>query len=490
MEFNEFFSQNANEKKTLTDFQIKEGFGYLGSTPPSRMDFDYMFRRADNNLYSVYNKYLAKASVKDSLDAVKLAYQKLDDDYQRVAGARQKIYDAETFYNTEYPTYQQQNATNAQNTGNYTTDIQNMTSAIQTLSQEIMDLVNRSYNNDISGLDAIPAKEAQLQTLIDQLNSLSPSDGELPGYLSKNKQVNVGDVFNIVGVPAIYKAFCSSGGTTGDNKLEIASDDIEDGYTFTYGTASFILFASFLSIPVSGSIDILAGGNFRVNQNGYLINPLTGSVMQHRKLMFFDKIQEESEYAQSQTNNYLYNVNKNYILKNGLDLYKEVNNYDVEKKNFDRVFKGSYSDYAYENIGFASVNFNHTYDGSDFSYIMAKHNHTYSGEASYIESEASIELRGQHTHSFGGYSALPCVYESGYALDHTREKDFASGASNVTATNMTLTTSVKSIPDHYHDMNGTTSKTFNNIDSTIKNIPFLSPNEFPESIGLFFVVYA
>ena len=29
MEFNEFFSQNANEKKTLTDFQIKEGFGYL-----------------------------------------------------------------------------------------------------------------------------------------------------------------------------------------------------------------------------------------------------------------------------------------------------------------------------------------------------------------------------------------------------------------------------------------------------------------------------
>lgn len=490
MEFNEFFSQNANEKKTLTDFQIKEGFGYLGSTPPSRMDFDYMFRRADNNLYSVYNKYLAKASVKDSLDAVKLAYQKLDDDYQRVAGARQKIYDAETFYNTDYPTYQQQNATNAQNTGNYTTDIQNMTSAIQTLSQEIMDLVNRSYNNDISGLEAIPAKEAQLQTLIDQLNSLSPSGGELPGYLSKNKQVNVGDVFNIVGVPAIYKAFCSSGGTTGDNKLEIASDNIEDGYTFTYGTASFILFASFLSIPVSGSLDILAGGNFRVSQDGHLINPLTGSVMQHRKLMFFDKIKEESEYAQSQTNNYLYNANKNYILKNGLDLYKEVNSYDVEKGNFDRVFKGSYSDYAYENIGFASVNFNHTYDGSGFDYIMAKHNHTYSGEASYIESEASIELRGQHTHSFGGYSALPYSFKSGYKLDHTREKDFASGASNVTATNMTLTTSAKSIPAHYHEMSGTTSKTFNNTDSTIRNIPFLSPNEFPESIGLFFVVYA
>ena len=121
---------------------------------------------------------------------------------------------------------------------------------------------------------------------------------------------------------------------------------------------------------------------------------------------------------------------------------------------------------------------------------MANHSHTYSGEASYIESEASIELRGQHTHSFGGYSALPYVYKSGYALDHTREEEFAGGASNVTETNMTLTTSVKSIPDHYHEMSGTTSETFNNTDRTIRNIPFLSPDEFPESIGLFFVVYA
>lgn len=478
MEFNEFFSQNANEKKTLTDFQIKEGFGYLGSTPPSRMDFDYMFRRADNNLYSVYNKYLTKASVKDSLDAVKLAYQKLDDDYQRVAGARQKIYDAETFYNTEYPTYQQQNATNAQNTGNYTTDIQNMTSAIQTLSQEIMDLVNRSYNNDISGLEAIPAKEAQLQTLIDQLNSLSPSGGELPGYLSKNKQVNVGDVFNIVGVPAIYKAFCSSGGTTGDNKLEIASDDIEDGYTFTYGTASFILFASFLSIPVSGSLDILAGGNFRVSQDGHLINPLTGSVMQHRKLMFFDKIQEESEYAQSQTNNYLYNANKNYILKNGLDLYKEVNSYEVEMRNFDRVFKGSYSDYAYENIGFASVNFQHTYNGGGFSYMMPKHNHEVS-----FTTDSNTD-GATHSHNWKTYH----VSKETNTLAHNYT-DYLSFGETPSSNTLNITTSGAN-KEHTHDLSVNTDNAYNGSSSEIKDIPFLSPDEFPESIGLFFVVYA
>ena len=478
MEFNEFFSQNANEKKTLTDFQIKEGFGYLGSTPPSRMDFDYMFRRADNNLYSVYNKYLAKASVKDSLDAVKLAYQKLDDDYQRVAGARQKIYDAETFYNTEYPTYQQQNATNAQNTGNYTTDIQNMTSAIQTLSQEIMDLVNRSYNNDISGLEAIPAKEAQLQTLIDQLNSLSPSDGELPGYLSKNKQVNVGDVFNIVGVPAIYKAFCSSGGTTGDNKLEIASDDIEDGYTFTYGTASFILFASFLSIPVSGSLDILAGGNFRVSQDGHLINPLTGSVMQHRKLIFFDKIKKESEYAQSQTNNYLYNANKNYILKNGLDLYKQVNGYEVEKINFDRVFKDSSS---YENIGFASVNFQHTYGGSGFYYMMPKHTH------GLVFTTDSNTDGNPHSHksSFGFWYT-----SSGSAtdVDHN-DIDYRSFGDGTTGATIDITTT-GTTSEHYHSFNVDTGNAYNGSSSELKDIPFVSPDEFPESIGLFFVVYA
>lgn len=480
MEFNEFFSQNANEKKTLTDFQIKEGFGYLGSTPPSRMDFDYMFRRADNNLYSVYNKYLAKTSVKDSMDAVKLAYQKLDDDYQRVAGARQKIYDAETFYNTEYPTYQQQNATNAQNTENYTTDIQNMTSAIQTLSQEIMDLINRSYNNDISGLEAIPAKEAQLQTLIDQLNSLSPSGGELPGYLSKNKQVNVGDVFNIVGVPAIYKAFCSSGGTTGDNKLEIASDDIEDGYTFTYGTASFILFASFLSIPVSGSIDILAGGNFRVNQNGYLINPLTGSVMQHRKLMFFDKIKEESEYAQSQSNNYVYNLNKNYILKNGLELYKQVNNYPVEQKNFDRVFKGGYSDYGYENIGFASVNFNHIYDGSGFSYMMPKHTHDL------IFTTDNNTDGNPHSHKISSGLYYMASGSATIKHDEINNRSFGDGTTGAT---MDITTTGVS-REHYHSFNGDTDKAYNGSSSEIKDIPFVSPDEFPESIGLFFVVYA
>lgn len=485
MEFNEFFSQNANEKKTLTDFQIEEGFGYLGSTPPSRMDFDYMFRRADNNLYLVYNKYLAKASIKDSLDAVKLAYQKLDSDYQRVAGTRQKIYDAESFYYNDYPTYQQQNATNTQNTGNYTTDIQNMTSAIQTVSQEILDLVNRSYNNDISGLDALPAKEAQLQSLIDQLNNLSPSDSDLPGYLSKNKQVNVGDVFNVVGVPAMYKAFCSSSGTTGNNKLEIASDDVEDGYTFTYGTASFILFASFLSIPVSGSVDILAGGNFRVNQNGYLINPLTGSAMPHRKLMFFDKIQEESEYAQSQSNNYVYNLNKNYILKNGLELYKQVNNYPVEQKNFDRVFKGSYSDYGYENIGFASVNFNHTYYGSGFNYMMASHAHEISGQAVFDEDNAPIDKKGKHHHSVASFQ----YYRQGYALKHDDETHIAGGDSSVTPTNLEVETS-ETAPLHYHHYSGTTTSAFNNQESTIKDIPFVSPNEFPESIGLFFVVYA
>lgn len=485
MEFNEFFSQNANEKKTLTDFQIEEGFGYLGSTPPSRMDFDYMFRRADNNLYLVYNKYLAKASIKDSLDAVKLAYQKLNNDYQRVAGTRQKIYDAETFYYMDYPTYQQQNATNIQNTGNYTTDIQNMTSAIQTVSQEILDLVNRSYNNDISALDDIPAKETQLQSLIDQLNNLSPSDGDLPGYLSKNKAVNVGDVFNVVGVPAMYKAFCSSAGTTGNSKLEIASDDIEDGYTFTYGTASFILFASFLSIPVSGSVDILAGGNFRVNQNGYLINPLTGSVMQHRKLMFFDKIQEESEYAQSQSNNYVYNLNKNYILKNGLELSKQVNNYEVEKKNFDRVFQGSYSDYGYENIGFASVNFNHTYYGSGFNYMMASHTHEMSGQAVFNEDDAPIDKKGKHHHSVASFQ----YYRQGYALKHDDGSYVAGGDSSSTPINLEVETS-ETAPLHYHHYSGTTASAFNNQESTIKDIPFVSPDEFPESVGLFFVVYA
>ena len=472
MEFNEFFSQNANEKKTLTDFQIKEGFGYLGSTPPSRMDFDYMFRRADNNLYSVYNKYLAKASVKDSLDAVKLAYQKLDDDYQRVAGARQKIYDAETFYNTEYPTYQQQNATNAQNTGNYTTDIQNMTSAIQTLSQEIMDLVNRSYNNDISGLEAIPAKEAQLQTLIDQLNSLSPSDGELPGYLSKNKQVNVGDVFNIVGVPAIYKAFCSSGGTTGDNKLEIASDDIEDGYTFTYGTASFILFASFLSIPVSGSIDILAGGNFRVNQNGYLINPLTGSVMQHRKLMFFDKIKEEANYGINREDA-KYNKNKNYLLKNGLSL----NNIS------DNTYKGSYN--VTNNYGFNSVNFMHTsYADNEWLRLLPEHSHSISINTEMTEGTDGVSL---HNHDMDHYRIT-----SDNTSKHNIETKFICGDSNASAT--TFQTTLGTTNDkHNHSVSFYTGYAGgeNYSYSWMRdNSTFLSPNMFPESIGLFFVVYA
>ena len=471
MEFNEFFSQNANEKKTLTDFQIKEGFGYLGSTPPSRMDFDYMFRRADNNLYSVYNKYLAKASVKDSLDAVKLAYQKLDDDYQRVAGARQKIYDAETFYNTEYPTYQQQNATNAQNTGNYTTDIQNMTSAIQTLSQEIMDLVNRSYNNDISGLEAIPAKEAQLQTLIDQLNSLSPSDGELPGYLSKNKQVNVGDVFNIVGVPAIYKAFCSSGGTTGDNKLEIASDDIEDGYTFTYGTASFILFASFLSIPVSGSIDILAGGNFRVSQDGHLINPLTGSVMQHRKLMFFDKIQEEANYGINREDA-KYNKNKNYLLKNGLSL----NNLS------DNTYKGSYD--VTNNDGFCSVNFMHTsYADNEWFRILPVHSHSISINTEMTEGTDGVSL---HNHDM-----YPQRITASNTSNHNVEMKFMCGDSN--ASTSTFQTTLGATNDgHTHEVSFYTEYVGrdNYYSWMIDNSTFLSPNMFPESIGLFFVVYA
>lgn len=480
MEFNEFFSQNANEKKTLTDFQIEEGFGYLGSTPPSRMDFDYMFRRADNNLYLVYNKYLVKASLKDSLDAVKLAYQKLNSDYQRVAGTRQKIYDAETFYNTDYPTYQQQNATNTQNTGNYTTDIQNMTSAIQTLSQEILDLVNRSYNNDISALDNIPAKEAQLQSLIDQLNNLSPSDSDLPGYLSKNKQVNVGDVFNVVGVPAMYKAFCSSAGTTGSNKLEIASENVEDGYTFTYGTASFILFASFLSIPVSGSLDILAGGNFRVSQDGHLINPLTGSVMQHRKLMFFDKIQEESEYAQSQTNNYLYNVNKNYILKNGLDVYKSVNNWPVGDKHYDRVFKGSYSDYDYANIGFASVNYNHTSSGYGFSSMMPKHTH------GLIFTTDSNTDGNPHSHE--SYTGLFYTDSGSATIGHNRSIDDRVYGDGTTGTTIDITTT-GATQEHYHKFYGDTDNAYDGS-SDLKNIPFVSPNEFPESIGLFFVVYA
>lgn len=472
MEFNEFFSQNANEKKTLTDFQIEEGFGYLGSTPPSRMDFDYMFRRADNNLYLIYNKYLAKASIKDSLDAVKLAYQKLDSDYQRVAGTRQKIYDAKTFYYMDYPTYQQQNATNTQNTGNYTTDIQNMTSAIQTVSQEILDLVNRSYNNDISALDDIPAKEAQLQSLIDQLNNLSPSDSDLPGYLSKNKQVNVGDVFNVVGVPAMYKAFCSSAGTTGNNKLEIASDDIEDGYTFTYGTASFILFASFLSIPVSGSVDILAGGNFRVSQDGHLINPLTGSIMQHRKLMFFDKIQEEANYGINRED-VKYNKNKNYLLKNGLSFNNVA----------DNTYKGNYQ--VSNNYGFTSVNFMHTsYADNEWLRLLPEHSHSISINTEMTEGTDGVSL---HNHDMFHSRAIG----TNNTGKHNQEMYFALGDSN--ASTSTFRTTLEETNDgHTHSVSFYTEYTGrDNYYSWMRdNSTFLSPNMFPESVGLFFVVYA
>ena len=44
--------------------------------------------------------------------------------------------------------------------------------------------------------------------------------------------------------------------------------------------------------------------------------------------------------------------------------------------------------------------------------------------------------------------------------------------------------------EHYHKLSTDTDYAYSGSSSEIKDIPFVSPDEFPESIGLFFVVYA
>ena len=110
--------------------------------------------------------------------------------------------------------------------------------------------------------------------------------------------------------------------------------------------------------------------------------------------------------------------------------------------------------------------------------MMPKHNHEVS-----FTTDSNTD-GATHSHNWKTYH----VSKETNTLAHNYT-DYLSFGETPSSNTLNITTSGAN-KEHSHDLSVNTNNAYNGSSSEIKDIPFVSPDEFPESIGLFFVVYA
>ena len=471
MNFDLYFGQNSNKKTTLTEAQIAQGFEFLGQTPPSRYDFDFVFRRIDMKCKDIYEKYLEKDNISSQINTVVNNFNSTKSKIDNVEKTKNDALSIGDFMTNDYYNYEWQNSMVTNGIQQYQQQVWDLTSAVSQLSNEIMQLLNTDYGNDITGLmTTLNQKKVQLQDLVDQLEAMSGGGGnvDIVGYLGKNMNVYQGDTYNIAGIPRIYKCICTQGGNTGNEDFTILPNNIKDGYTFTRGTATFILFLSFLSAPIVGNIDVVCGGNFNIDAQGFLINPYDNTRLEHRKTLKFDTMETIAEYSRLGNNiNYAQhdwnkNLNKNYLVKSGLDLH-----YMNRHGDLNSAFGYGFSYYNDANYNTSAL----------MSAMMHKHGIN-------LTTSEFVDA-GNHMHSVG-ISARGKTSSDSASLDHNYSSTLIWGES--AGTHTTLSTTTKNDGGHSHQISSYTdyNKPYN-IDNYGSML--FSTDNIPESMNLIVVEY-
>lgn len=292
------FSQNSAKKITISDENIATGFDFLGSNPPSRYIFDYLFYRNDSKCKYVNDEVISKYQIKTNIDNMLSYFNTTKNKIDEVSNIKTNIENVKKEHDNDFQSYTTSNNTNVTNIQNINSDISSIMSTITSLKEDITNMISdNSYYNSNEG--SVNTKKEQLDTVISNLNAktqelLSKTDTSnvvIPSYISKNMIVHKGDVLKCTKLPSAYSILCINAGTTDSvNDLpDFLANNINDGYEFTYGTATFRLFLNFLSLPINGKVDYLTGNSMlKIDENGYLINPYNNLRTKRRLIRYSD----------------------------------------------------------------------------------------------------------------------------------------------------------------------------------------------------------
>lgn len=380
------FSQNATKREEVADADYKKGAASLGKDPlnTTRWYFNSLLRTADLKKSEIDEK-VQTAESKAKLETTDKAEQELNN------AASVKIASIDI---SEQEKAESENesatSTNTENATALSRTASDMKKTVADINDTLKDF-SEDYTDEIAEINA---KKKKLQSMLSSIGN-----DRIQGYLYDDMNVQAGASYSLIGISPRFKLYCNQSGNTGT--MNTGSFNPSDGATITIGTAKFTFYIESLGLPLKGKISVL-GNPFAVNDNGYLIDPFTGTALIHRKVItcnndFYIRCVGGKIYtAQYESGTPLYesfdskNYSFDYVAKHshGVSFATEENNESASPSvHSHKAFESSYQGLP---DGCMALQFGYS---SNYTRITHSSTETYSGKITYF-AKSSETLKG------------------------------------------------------------------------------------------------
>lgn len=380
------FSQNATKREEVSDSDYKKGAASLGKDPlnTTRWYFNSLLRTADLKKSEIDEK-VKTAESKAKLETTDKAEQELNN------AASVKI--ASIDISEQKKAESENESATSTNTGNaaaLSRTAADMKKTVSDINDSLKDF-SEDYTNEIAEINA---KKKKLQSMLSSIGN-----DKIQGYLYDDMDVQAGASYSLIGISPRFKLYCNQSGNTGT--MNTGSFNPSDGAVITIGTARFTAYIESLGLPLKGKISVL-GNPFTVNDNGYLIDPFTGTALTHRKIAahsddFYLRCVGGKIYtAQYESGEPLYesfdskNYGFSYIKKHshGVSFTTEENNESASPSvHSHNAFESSQHEVP---DGCRALQFGYS---SNYTYIKHSSTETYNGKTTYF-AKSSETLKG------------------------------------------------------------------------------------------------
>lgn len=433
------FSQNATKREEVADADYKKGAASLGKDPlnTTRWYFNSLLRTADLKKSEIDEK-VQTAESKAKLETTDKAEQELNN------AASVKIASIDISEQKKAESENESAAsTNTENATALSRTAADMKKTVADINDTLKDF-SEDYTDEIAEINT---KKKKLQSMLSSIGN-----DRIQGYLYDNMDVQAGASYSLIGISPRFKLYCNQSGNTGT--MNTGSFNPSDGATITIGTAKFTFYIESLGLPLTGKLSVL-GNPFTKNDDGYIIDPFTGTALIHRKVItcnndFYIRCVGGKIYtAQYESGTPLYesfdskNYSFSYVAKHshGVSFTTEENNESASPsvhshKAFEssqilvpdgcRTLQFGYSS-DYKHINHSSTE---TYDGK--STYFAKSSETLKGINSGAKDTVPTEIQtktittadsGAHKHKFSGRTGNPTNgVRDFYMIDYIKPK--------------------------------------------------------------------
>lgn len=380
------FSQNATKREEVSDSDYKKGAASLGKDPlnTTRWYFNSLLRTADLKKSEIDEK-VQTAESKAKLETTDKAEQELNN-AESVKIASIDISEQEKAESEN----ESAASTNTENATALSRTAANMKKTVADINDTLKDF-SEDYTDEIAEINA---KKKKLQSMLSSIGN-----DRIQGYLYDDMEAVAGASYSLIGISPRFKLYCNQSGNTGT--MNTGSFNPSDGAVITIGTARFTAYIESLGLPLTGKLSVL-GNPFTKNDDGYIIDPFTGTALIHRKVItcnndFYLRCVGGKIYtAQYESGEPLYesfdskNYSFNYVAKHahGVSFTTEENNESASPSvHSHKAFEGSQHEVP---DGCRALLFGYS---SNYTNIKHSSAETYNGKTTYF-AKSSETLKG------------------------------------------------------------------------------------------------